>query len=478
MPGPLTARLYENPTVICCHSIYSKNILVKLADKLLYKINKDLQQFDFCKPTKLTIQPYEKNYPLHETGRDINFVFIIENKGPGYAYDVQIFIVSHFENISIPEPFHHLGTIEPSSQRFEIPAKVKEREELAFIEVELEWKNFDRSISNKYSEFELKGQRSNLDWEKIELEQPYSLEPIETEDDLVGREKIIKDLIRQSHAKSVGSSYIFGQKRVGKTSIAKALKSQLETDDFLVVYLEGGDYICPDPKDTVEKLGIKLCQQIRDATPYFTHLPIPKFKDGAFSSVIDFLDKIRIADTKLKILFILDEFDELPIGLYRRGPFGDAFFLTMRSISGKPPFGFVLVGGEKMDFIMSCQGDALNKFRSMRVDYFDRENYWYDFHELIRRPVKAWFDINDEAISKLYNQTAGNPFYTKWICSNVFNIMTDRRDSHITPAEGVCASYYAIKCLYNRLVNIFILTICDKRIIFCHIWKQRVSHLQ
>lgn len=424
---------------------YSKKFLVNLGNQFGALLKKDLQSFDESKPTSLTVRASEKKYPFHELSRNILISFIIENLGTGYAFDVTITASTPIEDISIIEPRHHLGRLDPGSQDFKLPIKVIKKEEISLLSLDIEWKNFDQSVSTKSFEFELQGQRSDLDWSAIELEQPYSLEAVETVDELIGREKIIKDLLRQSRAKSAGSSYIYGQKRVGKTSIAKALKSRLEEDNFLVIYLEGGEYSSPDPKDTVNNLGMKICERIQTLAPVFAKIPIPKFSEGALSPLADFLDSIREIAPTHKILFVLDEFDELPIDLYKRGPFGDSFFLTMRSISGKPPFGFILVGGEKMEFIMSCQGHALNKFRSMRVDYFDRENYWSDFQELVKRPVKAWFDVTDKAIAALYELTAGNPFYTKWICSNLFNIMIERRDNYITQNEVEEATKESIK---------------------------------
>jgi hypothetical protein len=44
--------------------------------------------------------------------------------------------------------------------------------------------------------------------------------------------------------------------------------------------------------------------------------------------------------------------------------------------------------------------------------------------------------------------------------------------------QRVYASYYVINYLQNRIISIFKLTLCDKHTIYCHIWKQRASHLQ
>src|SRR5262249_46088635 len=157
------------------------------------------------------------------------------------------------------------------------------------------------------------------------------------------------------------------QKRVGKTSVVKALRSRLATlfpTDYLVVLLESGDFVHPTGARTLQALGERLARAIRN-DKRFAGLPAPVFED-ALAPLGELLDSVLQVVPDYKILFILDEFDELPIELYKRGDLGDAFFLTLRSISGKEAFAFVLVGGEKMEFIISCQGDALNKFQPIR----------------------------------------------------------------------------------------------------------------
>jgi hypothetical protein len=224
---------------------------------------------------------------------------------------------------------------------------------------------------------------------------------------------------------------------VGKTSIAKTLATRLKakgTDPYCVVYLEGGDYVNPDAATTVANLGRRLCREIKDSDVRFASIQVPEFRD-ALSPVSDFLADVLRIEAKFRAMFILDEFDELPLDLYRRGPVGDSFFLTIRSVSGRPNFGFVLVGGEKMELILSGQGDALNKFQALRVDYFDRELHWRDFSDLVRRPVQDWLEFTEPALRRMYDATAGNPYFTKLLCRSLYSQVVARRDGYITDVE-------------------------------------------
>ena len=65
-----------------------------------------------------------------------------------------------------------------------------------------------------------------------------------------------------------------------------------------------------------------------------------------------------------------------------------------------------------------------------------------------------------------FDTAADSPFYREMTQSS----------GDIEQGQGVRFILHT-KLLVSRLINIFILTICDKYTIFCHIWKQKVSHL-
>jgi len=416
-------------------TFYCKHYLSAIAERIIELLKKDFINSDVGQPAELVVNPLDKKYPFKQKDHALEIGFVIENRGTGHAFEVELSVYSLFDNIEFYRSTMHLGHLEPGSLIADFPAHVISSEEIALVEVTMNWHNADGSDKQVKVEYELKGQRTDIPWNDLVYEDPYSLEPVENYDDLIGRREKIDQLMRQCYAKSVGSSYIFGQKRVGKTSIAKALKSKLnQQDGFYPIYLEGGEYVHPDPKVTLSQLGVKLCENIKEYDKRLADLSIPKF-EGALSPLTDFLKNVHELIPDLHILFILDEFDELPIDLYKRGSLADAFFLTLRTISGKPPFGIILIGGEKMEFIMSIQGDALNKFQAISVDYFDREKHWTDFQDLVRKPTIKWVEISDEAIVDLYKQTDGNPFYTMFVCKELFAMMVDRRDCHLTKRE-------------------------------------------
>ena len=79
---------------------------------------------------------------------------------------------------------------------------------------------------------------------------------------MIGRKKIISKL--KKNRKNVTSSYIFGQRRVGKTSIVKTLQSSINEKNTLVIYFESGDWNnAVSPQNSMSDLGTKICKKIK-----------------------------------------------------------------------------------------------------------------------------------------------------------------------------------------------------------------------
>lgn len=441
---------------------YSLDYLCGLARKIKFFLQKDFNNSPLSQPASLEIYANEKKYPFSRLNYKFNLNIIIKNNAFGQAFDVNLNLIEVSDNIRLDKREFYLGHIEITTIELEIPCEVLYSNQKAQLLGELIWNNFDNSKDKEEFELELEGQNSDIDWEKLVIEEPYSLEPVETEDELVGRKDVLDQLIRSASAKnSVGSSYILGQKRVGKTSIAKTLGSRLSklnTSDYLVIYIEAGEYSYPSATETIRNLGRRICKKIQKADIKLSHLQTPEFKNS-LSPLSDFLEEVINIIPEYRILFILDEFDELPIDTYKFTPIGQSFFLTLRAISSQKNFGFVLVGGEKMEFIISVQGDALNKFQPNRIDYF--EKFSSDFQDLARKPVAKWgIEISDLALYELHQQTGGNPYFTKQICRELFKLMVARRDGHITPKEIKEATTFTLNTIASNS--------------FIHFWKDGI----
>lgn len=401
-------------------------------------VSSDFEATPYSKPALLDIEATDKKYPLSGIGSYFNICLNIINTGIGSAFNVKLSITETSGGVFIEKPTQEITEIHQEQIKVKLGATVDTPIDEVLIDVTITWQNADSSEINKKKVFTLEGQEVDIDWEDLANEDPYSQEPVETELELIGRDSVLKKLFAGISRSKVASYYILGQRRVGKTSLVKTLKSKVdksELENIMMIYLECGDFKDPTPESTISTLGNKISKAIKIREKKLSNITLPEF-NGAFNPITDFFDEVEVLCPELKIIIILDEFDQISPDLYMRTEIANSFFLTLRSISNRSNIGFILVGGEQMELIISCQGEKLNKFRPIRVDYFDREKEWSDFQNLVEKPIEEFgFTISKGVIDKLFEYTEGNPYYTKMICETLFNEMVEKRDAYITPEE-------------------------------------------
>ncbi|KXH80470.1 phosphoribosyltransferase-like protein [Chryseobacterium kwangjuense] len=420
---------------------YAREIFHPSFTSLKQLITKEIEKSPYVLPADIDVRSTEKKYPFINGSK--NFIsLIVTNYGAGFANKVKITIKDYNSNeISLHHKFRYLGSLKVESISVDFQYECLKTFHNTSIDLEVKWKDLKNDQHKIKKTINLVAQNVNINWEEIQFKKPYNLEPVENNSDLIGREIILNNL-KNTISSPVGSSYIYGQRRVGKTSIVKTLQNSFSNSDLLIIYIEAGDWNdAKDPFKSMKNLGERIVKKIKKYSSKFQHLEIPKFEES-FNLLTDFLEDVTDIDPNFRCLIILDEFDRISSSLYERGDIAKSFTLTLRSISNRANFGFILVGGEKMEHILS-QWQEFNKFSPIRVDYFTKERDWEDFIKLITKPVENILEVSESAITHIYEETAGNPYFTKKICMELFSNMINNRDIHVTEKEAIKASTIA-----------------------------------
>lgn len=421
------------------------------ADRFLGELSRRLKSavtshFDLLEAgqrPRLTFSPIAKKYPLEKPDVDIAFKVKITNNGTGPARDMRLEEVVSDDCLDVRTPALELGTIRAGeSFNFDIDATVMTPSDEGKLLATLSWSE-PVGRTEETHEFLVSAQRDDVDWDTVEFTEPYSLEAVTAGSDLIGRKEELTRLLRLANSQTVGSGFIYGQKRVGKTSLANAVAERLESSDknWIVIKKGSGDYV--GGENTLRALGNVLVEAMRERIPGLANASLPDFADG-LAPLSGFVDQALKIQQNLRLLFILDEFDELPAELFRRTDLSTSLFLPLREISNKRGCGFLLVGGESMQQIINLQGDRLNKFRQVELDYFSKADDWSDFVELIRRPVQDWLTISDAALDYLFVSSAGNPYFAKLLAAQLFSDMVKNRYSDASETDMMAATQNAL----------------------------------
>ena len=414
---------------------------VRAVDSALKVLKEESQENFACdlEPRRKQPEIAAKRYPLHIENKWLTVTIPFVNKGPGVAVDVYVELDGGSQNgLALEEEVIRVGDIPPGDFAIAFRCVVVSPKKTVQLAMQLNWGQLFGETKSSAIDIRLIGQDTNTDWGALELLEPYSLEVADA-DRFVGRKSKVQAIGNRLLRAQMSSTYITGQKRIGKTSLAQAVIRYIEEQAkppvrFHSLYQEWGEYSNADPAKTVEMLGQNLFDYLCSFLPQNVARPSANFC-GSIAPLNGVARLLEQYCPNERFVFALDEFDEIHPEMYRYGPLAEAFFSNLRTLSAKRNLAFVLVGGEKMPFIIGAQGDQLNKFVREPLDYFSRSDEWEDYVELVKAPVRANLNWQENSITELFNSTAGHPYYTKLVCSKVFATAVVERDTEVIAAD-------------------------------------------
>ena len=403
----------------------TRSLLASMADKFECNISVPASPYEL-----------EKRFPLHVIGSEIHVVVPMTNEGPGIAEGVRAFCLPEHCQVQTEETV--LGDIEPGPFVLPLVLNVTEPREKVELHLDIAWTvvgQTDRRTRNL--SLLVSAQSTDLDWDSLSRRQPYSLE-VAYNDEFYGRKDTIHRILRRLAPASMQSCYITGQKRVGKSSLARAVESQLSKgvhgEDYHVLYLECGEIRHSSGKETLRAFGTQVGEYLVDLFPNPVGIPGQDYS-SSLNPLNKLLKKLEVELPATRVVVILDEFDEINEDLYRHGELANTFFLNLRTLASIRNLAFVLVGAERMPYVMASQGEKLNRFARESLDSFDLSTEWSDYRSLVEQPVINAIKIHEPALRKLFELTNGHPYFTKVICATVFEGALEAKDAEVAEPE-------------------------------------------
>ncbi len=404
-----------------------------------------------------------KRYPLSESGRELRLLVPFSSDGRGAATDVRVHVISDSQQILFLNDDIQLGSVSPG--KFSVALDMLVVYPCAHVTamIGIEWGEVGTSV-RQAALFEVRvlAQSAGIDWDAYTYADPYGTGPAEG-DQFVGRKEQVQTLVARMLRRPMEPTYITGQKRVGKTSLATAGADQARIRDpngkLSWCYILWGQIAHEDPRISLRQLGEQIEEFILDALPDKSSLSRGSY-DGSLSHLIKISAAAKAVDPDRRFIIIVDEFDEMPQELYLQGNLADTLFGNIRAITTTANVCLLLVGGENMPFVMDRQGQKLNKFSRVNLTYFDRSTEWDDYERLVREPSRGFLEWHPDAVAEVYDLTNGNPYFSKIICSKVFARALRERDVDVTREE------------VREAVNAEVSRLDDN--LFAHLWQDGI----
>lgn len=441
--------------------------IVSFLEKSISILQENLPEEHKIRMANLLIENIERKYPFEKTNEPFEIKIRIVNDGGGEAQNTIVKINSDHDYLDILTKEIHVGEIQTHAIIVsQVLCTHNINAESIEIDVEVLWNDFEGKNKKNATKLLLLRQNSDINWQDIK--NPYSLDAVKGKDDFIGRKEIMKRILSNYEKETFESSIITGQKRVGKSSIGRAIEAILkEKDNYIVIYISVNDLDNQRPETFINSFGETVYSELKFEFQKLNYNLNEVNFDGSlypFLRVLSALKKeMTLRCDGYKIVFIVDEFDEIPIQIINNTDIGNAFFQNLRSLIDKREYtefiGLILIGGENMRFIHQ-NTQRFNKFNLHYVDYFDKEKYWSDFVELVTKPARDIIEYSSDLLNELYELTEGNPFYTNLLCKHLFDYSITNKISFLTDS-------HLDKILSEKLVEMATLH-------FSHFWLDNI----
>jgi len=363
---------------------------------------------------------------LNPSGREVSFPARVRNDGLGVAYGLRM----------QPEPLEGCALrLIDSSQSFDL---APESERLVTIALSVTAKKPSLAFAVRWTcvgangktfdfvqELQFEQQLAQPKWEELQRNPPYAINPIKDPAQLYGRKNVIEDL--KLHSAAATSTFLWGQKRVGKTSVLQVLATELsEREDLSCLILRMGELAALHEGQVAHTIAMRICE----ATGRVADMPAEEYFGAGLGRLVPFVERLCKAVPAHKFLVIIDEFDDLDPSFYT-GERGRQFVKALRSLS-EVGLTFFFVGSERMNAIYQTHAADLNKW----VNYsLDRIALLDDCAALISEPVRGSIEYHPDAIASIAAYCDGNPFYMHLLCSQLLRRCIHERRTFVSESD-------------------------------------------
>jgi WD40 repeat protein/tetratricopeptide (TPR) repeat protein len=225
---------------------------------------------------------------------------------------------------------------------------------------------------------------------------------------------------------------LFGQRRIGKTSILLQLKHRLPKPRFVPIYFDLMDYAKKPLGTLLFDLASAMASEIDIDMPNSS-----QSDDEGIWFRKEFLPQLyEKAGPDCRPILLLDEFDVLDQSAEEDLPRRAAaltFFPYVRALMNSEPFlGFVFVVGRKAEDLSVEFKATFKAARYRRVSVLAPE----DARELVLTAQRdGSLSFADAAVDRILDLTAGHPFFIQLVCQVIWDAKGASNDRAVTPDD-------------------------------------------
>lgn len=416
-----SSRLREN-------SVIWNLIIEKTARHVLNLIDEGIRRSKIEITPSLRLASSNLKLDLFRLRKEMTFSNRLENQGRGRALNINMIadLSREVGKIRILEP-NGPFEIDGSSEQI-VTFGIEIYKQRLDLEIPIHWKCETITGQAHVDEDNIKFRRQigQPDWDKLLEDPPYSINPIKIKEKLFGRDEILNSLLL--NASGGTSTFLWGQKRVGKTSILQVLAGMLQKmSDFVCLVFRMGE-LGPLHEG---QIGHKIAERLYANLPKIEiNIPSEQSFGAGIGRLIPFMEEILSILPNWKFLVIIDEFEDLDPAFYT-GERGRLFVKALRSLS-EIGLTFFFVGSERMNTIYKSHAADLNKWVNISLDCIESKE---DCKALVAKPVADAIEYQTKSIDFIIDYCGRNPFYINLLCAELFKRCYHEQRTYVSDSD-------------------------------------------
>lgn len=249
-----------------------------------------------------------------------------------------------------------------------------------------------------------------------------------------GREDVVAFIQENLAALHRNNLVLIGQRRTGKTSLLKQLPIQLG-DAYLPIYLDGQALgLDPGLPNFFLALATEIAFALEDRGFVIN---LPEYDDFAASPATaferGFLARVREVIGERHLLIMFDEFEELESAVQRGNLDPSIFGFLRHMIQHSDNLSVIFCGTHRLEELASDYWNVLFNISLYRQIAFLEQP---EALRLIQEPVVEYgMRYDDLALDKMWQLTAGHPYFLQLLCHSLVNRHNKTERSYVTVAD-------------------------------------------
>ncbi len=280
----------------------------------------------------------------------------------------------------------------------------------------------------------------------VVLSNPYIAgNPVRGETLFIGRTDILRDVQQVLRDPRTNAIVLYGQRRIGKTSILFELEQQLsESGEYLPVYFDLHDKSDLSLSEILFRLAEQIARHV-DGTLLERQL---FDTEGSFFRT-DFLPGI-VCPINKKLILLFDEFDVLDRPY--KGQVGATFLPYLRRwIARTCDVHFVLAMGKRPDELSANMLNTFKEAKTRHVSLMDISESLAIVRQSEQNHSLYW---SDAAIDRICFWTQGHPYLTQLLSSEIWEMLYD--EAPVRPPKATAEDVdLAIEATLEQGANAF-----------------------